>query len=76
MNAKRRNELLFELVQNYVLDKKKNKVFARENDSSMTYSRGVLVGACMAFDCELIEAKSCLKITTRKGKELVHYPLD
>lgn len=75
MDAKKRNNLLFVLVQNYVLDKKKNKVWHRESDVSWAHSQGMLQGACMAFDCEIVETETCLQITTRKGKVLLTYPL-
>lgn len=76
MDAKNRNDLLYALVQNYVLDKHKNQVSMRESDISYVHSMGMLQGACMAFDCEIIETESHLMITTRKGKRLLIYQLD
>lgn len=76
MNSKNRNDLLFALVQNYVLDKNKNQVFMQENNASYMHSKGMLQGACMAFECEMIEADSHVMITTRKGKKLLIYQLD
>lgn len=55
MDAKNRNDLLFALVQNYVLDKRKNQVLMRESDISYMHSKGMLQGACMAFECEIVE---------------------
>lgn len=76
MNSKNRNDLLYALVQNYVLDKCKNQVLMRENDTSYMHSKGMLQGACMAFECEIVEADSHVMITTRKGKRLLIYQLD
>lgn len=76
MNTKNRNDLLFALAQNYVLDKHKNQVLMRENDISYMHSKGMLQGACMAFECEIIETDTHVTITTRKGKVLVLYQLD
>lgn len=76
MDAKNRNDLLYALVQNYVFDKRRNQVYMRENDISYMHSKGMLQGACMAFDCEIVETDSHVMITTRKGKRLVIYQLD
>lgn len=76
MDASKRNELLFALVQNYVMDKRKNKVFLRENNISWVHSKGMLQGACMALDCEIVESESNILITTRKGKVLIAYSLN
>lgn len=76
MNAKNRNDLLYALVQNYVLDKYKNQVLMRENNIAYVHSKGMLQGACMAFECEIVETESSVTITTRKGKQLVAYQLD
>ena len=48
----------------------------RENDISYTHSKGMLQGACMAFECEIVETDSHVMITTRKGKRLLTYQLD
>lgn len=76
MDAKSRNELLYALMQNYALDKRKNQVFMRENDISYMHSMGMLQGACMAFDCEIVETDSSVTVTTRKGKMLCNYQLN
>lgn len=76
MNAKNRNDLLYALVQNYVFDKHRNQVYMRENDISYMHSKGMLQGACMAFNCEIVETDLQVIITTRKGRRLVIYQLD
>lgn len=55
MNAKQRNSILRDLLENYGVEKEKNRVWGRENSSSYEYSKGVLIGFLMANELEMTE---------------------
>jgi hypothetical protein len=61
-----KKELIGILVQDYVAEREKNKVWGRENSSSYTFTKGKLVGACMALELEIEETKNFLIIKSRK----------
>lgn len=71
MTVSERNELLYALGQNYLIEKNRNEVFERENAESYTYSKGQLIGACMAFELDLEEIKGSVIIFTRDKKKIV-----
>lgn len=71
MTAKKRNELLYALAHNYLLDKKRNKVLMRENDSSYMHSLGMLQGACMVMEYDLREFDNGISIISRNSGRVV-----
>ena len=70
MNVRMRNNLLHDLILNYVLDKNRNKVWLSENDSSYMHSLGMLQGALMAFQLDFNETEDAVNIVTQKGNLL------
>ena len=71
MIAKKRNELLYALIHNYVLDKRRNQVLMQENDSSYMHSLGMLMGACMALGYDMEEFDNCVCIQSQKSGRVV-----
>lgn len=71
MTALERNELLYALGQNYLIEKNRNEVFQRENAEYYTYAKGQLIGACMAFELDIELMKDSLTIFTRDKKRIV-----
>lgn len=71
MTAFERNELLYVLIQDYLIEKNINEVFQRENAESYTYAKGKLIGACMAFGLELEVMKDRLTIFAKNKKIIV-----
>ncbi|KOF55700.1 MULTISPECIES: hypothetical protein [Clostridium] len=71
MTALERNDLIQALVQNYVIEKYKNIVFQRENAEAYTYTKGTLMGACMALELDIKETKEDITIVTRSKNKVI-----
>jgi hypothetical protein len=71
MTVDERKDLLYALVSNYIIESEKNEVYNRENATSYTYSKGVLVGACMALGLDLEEDSNSLTIVSGKKKKII-----
>lgn len=77
MTSRDRHDLLYVLVQNYVIDKRSSQVYGRENSSAYTHSKGMLQGALMAFQLDMEENKNEIIIMTRKNHSFILvYKLD
>lgn len=55
MTANEKNDFLYALVQNYVIEKQNNVVYNRDNAESYSYAKGRLNGALTAFDLDMVE---------------------
>lgn len=71
MTTSKREELIYILAQNYLLEKVRNKVFQRENSESYTYAKGQLTGACMALNLDFEETNERIVIFTQGRKKYV-----
>ena len=71
MTSKERNDLLRELIHRYVYAKQNEKVWGREMGEHSSYCRGVLVGACIILDYEIIELKNCISLKSHNSGRIV-----
>lgn len=76
MTAVERNDFLYGCVQNVVAERLKNKIYMRENAQSLSYAEGRLNGVLTAFELDMIETPLYVVVKTRKGKEVLRYPIN
>ncbi|WP_097005312.1 hypothetical protein [Lacrimispora amygdalina] len=75
MTANERNDFLYGLVQNYVIEKQNNVVYNRDNAESYSYTKGRLNGALTALELDMVETPLYVIIETRQRKELLRYQI-
>jgi len=73
VEASERNDILYALLQNYCHEQKRNIVWQRENAESYAGARGKLIGACIAFELDIVETSDYCSVETRKGREILKY---
>jgi hypothetical protein len=71
MTSRERHELIAMLVQNYVIEKERCKVWDREITSSYAIAQGQLQGACMALNLDFEESQNVLTVYTNDNRKIV-----
>ena len=71
ITSQEKSDLMYSLGQDYLTDKAKNKVFLRENSESYSYTKGKLIGACIALGLSFKETSNGLIIFTTSRKKII-----
>lgn len=71
MNSADRKVLIQTLVQDYLAEQERNRVFNRENSTGYSIATGKLVGACTAFNLDFEETETGVTVFTQSRKKII-----